>query len=111
MNCNLIAHEKGYDPMIGREMEVEEISEILCRRNKNNPMLLGEPGVGKTALIEALAQKIVRREAPEFLLNKQIFSLVSLEIWHQIFIDQKSGLVDTGSKFLKNSLNSSITYV
>ena len=75
VNCNLIAHEKGYDPMIGREMEVEEISEILCRRNKNNPMLLGEPGVGKTALIEALAQKIVRREAPEFLLNKQIFSL------------------------------------
>jgi len=75
VNCNLIALEKGYDPMIGREQEVEEISEILCRRNKNNPMLLGEPGVGKTALIEALAQKIVKREAPEFLLSKQIFSL------------------------------------
>jgi ATP-dependent Clp protease ATP-binding subunit ClpC len=75
VNCNLVAQERGYDPMIGRELEVEEISEILCRRNKNNPMLLGEPGVGKTALIEALAQKIVRREAPEFLLNKQIFSL------------------------------------
>ena len=75
VNCNLIALEKGYDPMIGREKEVEEISEILCRRNKNNPMLLGEPGVGKTALIEALAQKIVKREAPEFLLSKQIFAL------------------------------------
>ena len=61
--------------MIGREKEVEEISEILCRRNKNNPILLGEPGVGKTALIEALAQKIVQREAPEFLLSKQIFAL------------------------------------
>ena len=75
VNCNLIALEEGYDPMIGREKEVEEISEILCRRNKNNPMLLGEPGVGKTALIEALAQKIVKREAPEFLLSKQIFAL------------------------------------
>ena len=75
VNCNLIAYEEGYDPMIGREKEVEEISEILCRRNKNNPMLLGEPGVGKTALIEALAQKIVKREAPEFLLSKQIFTL------------------------------------
>jgi len=75
VNCNLIALEKEYDPMIGRDKEVEEISEILCRRNKNNPILLGEPGVGKTALIEALAQKIVKREAPEFLLNKQIFSL------------------------------------
>ena len=75
INCNLVAAEKGYDPMIGREKEVEELAEILCRRNKNNPMLLGEPGVGKTALVEALAQKIVEREAPEFLLNKQIFSL------------------------------------
>jgi ATP-dependent Clp protease ATP-binding subunit ClpC len=75
VNYNLIAQEEGYDPMIGREKEVEEISEILCRRNKNNPMLLGEPGVGKTALIEALAQKIVKREAPEFLLSKQIFGL------------------------------------
>ena len=75
VNCNLIALEKGYDPMIGREQEVEEISEILCRRNKNNPILLGEAGVGKTALVEALAQRIVEREAPEFLLSKQIFSL------------------------------------
>ena len=75
VNYNLVAQEEGYDPMIGREKEVEEISEILCRRNKNNPMLLGEPGVGKTALIEALAQKIVKREAPEFLLSKQIFGL------------------------------------
>ena len=75
VNCNLIALEKGYDPMIGRQQEVEEISEILCRRNKNNPLLLGEPGVGKTALIEALAQRIVHRKAPEFLLSKQIFAL------------------------------------
>ena len=53
----MVAQERGYDPMIGRELEVEEISEILCRRNKNNPMLLGEPGVGKTALIEAKNSK------------------------------------------------------
>lgn len=75
VNCNIIAAEQGYDPMIGREKEVEELAEILCRRGKNNPILLGEAGVGKTALVEALAQKIVTREAPEFLLSKQIFSL------------------------------------
>ena len=75
VNCNIVAFEEGYDPMIGREKEVEELAEILCRRNKNNPILLGEAGVGKTALVEALAQKIVTREAPEFLLSKQIFSL------------------------------------
>ena len=59
--------------MVGRSMEVEEMSEVLCRRNKNNPILVGEPGVGKTAVVEALAQKIVSREAPEFLLSKEIF--------------------------------------
>ena len=56
-------------------------------------------------------KKLPQYIGKDFIYDKQIFSLVSLEIWHQIFIDQKSGLVDTGSKFLKNSLNSSITYV
>ena len=75
VNLNVIAAQEGFDPMVGRSIEVEEMGEVLCRRNKNNPILVGEPGVGKTAVVEALAQKIVSREAPEFLLSKEIFYL------------------------------------
>ena len=63
------------DPLIGREAEVERIIEILCRRTKNNPVLIGEAGVGKTAIIEGLAQRIVDRNVPTFLENKRILSL------------------------------------
>lgn len=63
------------DPLVGRENEVERIVEILCRRTKNNPVLIGEPGVGKTAIIEGLAQRIVDGEVPSFLENKRILSL------------------------------------
>lgn len=63
------------DPLVGRETEVERIVEILCRRTKNNPVLIGEPGVGKTAIIEGLAQRIVDGEVPTFLANKRILSL------------------------------------
>jgi ATP-dependent Clp protease ATP-binding subunit ClpC len=69
------AAEGKLDPLIGREQEVERIIEILCRRTKNNPVLIGEAGVGKTAIIEGLAQKIIDREVPTFLQNKQILSL------------------------------------
>jgi len=69
------AAEGKLDPLIGREREVERIIEILCRRTKNNPVLIGEAGVGKTAIIEGLAQKIINREVPSFLQNKQILSL------------------------------------
>lgn len=63
------------DPLIGREPELERIMQILSRRMKNNPVLLGEPGVGKTAIIEGLAQKIIKKEVPENLKNKEILSL------------------------------------
>ncbi len=63
------------DPLIGRDAETERVIEILCRRTKNNPVLIGESGVGKTAIIEGLAQRIVERTVPTFLENKRILSL------------------------------------
>ena len=63
------------DPLVGREAEIERVIQILCRRTKNNPVLIGEPGVGKTAIVEGLAQRIVRNEVPSFLENKRILSL------------------------------------
>ena len=69
------AAEGKLDPLIGRENEVERIIEILCRRTKNNPVLIGESGVGKTAIIEGLAQRIIDKNVPTFLENKRILSL------------------------------------
>jgi ATP-dependent Clp protease ATP-binding subunit ClpC len=63
------------DPLVGREDEIERVVQILCRRTKNNPVLIGEPGVGKTAIVEGLAQRIVRGEIPSFLEHKRILSL------------------------------------
>src|SRR5213594_1445762 len=63
------------DPLIGRDGEIERVVQILCRRTKNNPVLIGEPGVGKTAIVEGLAQRIVRGDVPSFLENKRILSL------------------------------------
>jgi ATP-dependent Clp protease ATP-binding subunit ClpC len=63
------------DPLIGREAEIERVVQILCRRTKNNPVLIGEPGVGKTAIVEGLAQRIVHSNVPSFLENKRILSL------------------------------------
>ncbi|RLC59056.1 MAG: NDP-hexose 4-ketoreductase [Chloroflexi bacterium] len=63
------------DPVIGREKEIERVIQILSRRTKNNPVLVGEPGVGKTAIVEALAQRITRGEVPEMLLNKRRVTL------------------------------------
>ncbi len=69
------AHEGKLDPIIGRENEIERLIQILCRRQKNNPVLIGEAGVGKTAIVEGLAQKIARGDAPELLANKRVVVL------------------------------------
>ena len=63
------------DPVIGREKEIERVAQVLARRKKNNPVLIGEPGVGKTAIIEGLAQRIIRKTVPRLLHNKRILSL------------------------------------
>jgi ATP-dependent Clp protease ATP-binding subunit ClpC len=74
-NLTKLAAESKLDPVIGREIEIERIMQILSRRTKNNPVLVGEPGVGKTAIVEGLASRITKGEVPELLKNKQIYTL------------------------------------
>lgn len=75
VNLTSQAEQDKIDPVIGRDAEVQRISQILCRRHKNNPVLLGDPGVGKTAIVEGLAKNILNGQAPAPLLNKKIYSL------------------------------------
>ena len=70
-----LAAENALDPLVGRDAEVERLTQILCRRTKNNPVLIGEPGVGKTAIVEGLAQKIVEGDVPSYLADKRILAL------------------------------------
>jgi len=75
VNLNVKAQEGGIDPLIGRSEEVDRTIQILCRRQKNNPLYVGDPGVGKTAIAEGLARRITRNEVPEALRGATIFSL------------------------------------
>jgi ATP-dependent Clp protease ATP-binding subunit ClpC len=74
-NLTKLASDGKLDPVVGRETEIERIMQILSRRTKNNPVLVGEPGVGKTAVVEGLAQRIVSADVPELLKGKQIYTL------------------------------------
>lgn len=69
------ALENKLDPLVGRENEIDRLVQILCRRTKNNPVLIGEPGVGKTAIVEGLAQRIISGDVPSFLIEKRILAL------------------------------------
>ena len=75
VNFNDLVTQKKLDTVIGRQLEIKQVCEILCQKKKNNPILLGDPGVGKTAIIEGLAATIVSGEAPEFLLDKKVYGL------------------------------------
>ncbi|MCE8421324.1 AAA family ATPase, partial [Rhodovulum sulfidophilum] len=75
VDLNVKARKGDVDPLIGREHEVERCIQVLCRRRKNNPLLVGDPGVGKTAIAEGLARKIVNGETPDILARATIFSL------------------------------------
>src|SRR6516225_7055354 len=70
-----LARERKLDPVIGRDREIERVMQVLSRRTKNNPVLIGEPGVGKTAIVEGLSQKIVTGDAPETIKGKQLYTL------------------------------------
>lgn len=74
-NLTSSAAQKNIDPVVGRKLEIERLIDILCRRTKNNPVLVGEPGVGKTAIVEGLAKRIAEGNVPDVLKNKKILSL------------------------------------
>src|SRR5678815_4984318 len=95
------AMDSSLDPLIGRDYELERVVQILCRRTKNNPVLLGEPGVGKTAIVEGLAQRIAEGDVPSFLADKRILaldlSLIVAGTKYRGQFDERHTLVGAGS--------------
>ncbi len=103
------AMENQLDPLVGREAEVERVVQILCRRTKNNPVLIGEPGVGKTAIVEGLAQRIADGNVPSFLADKRILALdLSLIVAGTKYRGQFEERLKTIMKELMESQNSVI---
>lgn len=90
INLNDRARSGKLDPVIGRDEEIRRVLQILSRRTKNNPMLVGEPGTGKTAIAEGLAHRIVRGDVPENLKSKQIYSLIWEPLWQEPNIRENS---------------------
>jgi ATP-dependent Clp protease ATP-binding subunit ClpC len=103
------AMDNSLDPLVGREGEVDRVIQILCRRTKNNPVLIGEPGVGKTAIVEGLAQRIADGEVPSFLADKRILALdLSLIVAGTKYRGQFEERLKTIMKELMESQNSII---
>jgi ATP-dependent Clp protease ATP-binding subunit ClpC len=103
------AIDKGLDPLIGRDCELERVVQILCRRTKNNPVLIGEPGVGKTAIVEGLAQCIAEGDVPSFLADKRILALdLSLIVAGTMYRGQFEQRLKTIMKELMENQNAMI---
>ena len=85
INLNELAKQSKLDPVIGRDDEIRRVLQILTRRTKNNPILIGEPGVGKTAIAEGIAHRIISGDVPDNLKDKLIYSLDQLHLYQQFY--------------------------